>query len=539
VAAAAAQLRPADPPDDYWFDEHAADAAVAFFARYLHFTKGSWYGKPFTLEPWQANDIVRPLFGWKRPDGRRRYTRCIVYLPRKNGKTELAAGLALLMLLGDGLPGGEVYALASKEDQARIVFDKAVAMINMQPQLRAILEPFKDSIYSQRFDSFFKPLDGKAKGKHGLNASGLVADELHEWRNGDLYTTVHQSEAAREEPIEFLISTAGVRGRSFGWEVWEEALKIRTGALDDPATLVVIYAAEPEDDWTAEATWHKANPNLGVSVNLDYLRAECLKAQASPRLQNDFRRYHLNQWTSQSVRWLPMKKWDECGAADWRDEAPLYGRLCYGGVDLGSTDDLTAYALAFPPAEEGGAWRRLYRVFMPEDRIEQRVEQSGVPYDRWVAAGAIFATPGDCVDYEFVVQKMLEDFERFDLRLVGFDRHNVLHVTNSLQAKGVDPAKCVKVGQGFSEISEPCKYYETQVFRGVIDHGNHPVARFCADNVMVRRDPLNRIRPDKDRSSEKIDVITADIIAEATAMRAMGADEPGDLEGFLTNSVVA
>jgi phage terminase large subunit-like protein len=516
-----AAVQRALPPasDGYWYDETAADDAVAFFSTFLHFTKDEWAGKPFRLEPWQEHDIIRPLFGWKRANGTRRYRRAIVFLPRKNGKTELAAGIALLLMLGTGVIGAEVYAIASTEAQARIVFDKAAAMVNMSPELRDLAQPMVPSIYSQRFDSRLVPLDGKATGKHGLNASGLVGDELHEWRNGDLYTTVHQSEAARKEPLEFLISTAGVRGKSFGWEMWQKALRILDGSDPDPQTLVVIYAADPDDDWTDEATWRKANPNLGVSVSLDYLREECREAQINPRRENDFRRYHLNQWTGQSVRWLQMRRWDLCQHSDWRDESDLIGRVCYAGVDLGSTDDLTAIAYLFPPDDPDGVWRRIYRVFMPEEMIPERVRMANIPYDAWRAEGALMATPGNCVDYEFVVETLLADDERFDIRMVGFDRHNMLHVTNRAAALGFDIDKVMKVSQGFESMNEPCKVYETLVLRGLLDHGGHPVARFCADNVMVRRDPRNNMRPDKERSADKIDVITADLIAQATYLR--------------------
>lgn len=495
--------------DGYWFDAAAAETAVAFFPRYLRFTKDKWAGKPFLLEPWEADRIVRPLFGWKRENGTRRYRRVIVFLPRKNGKTELAAGLGLLILTGDGTFGPEVYAIAKDEDQALIVVEKAAAMVGMSPDLKAHLTVFKKAIFCPELQGVFKPLTGNAEGKHGLNASGLIGDELHEWPDGRLYTTVHQSEAARDQPIEILISTAGIRGKGYGWEVWEEAVKIREGVLDDPETLVVIYAADQADDWTDEAVWAKANPNLGVSVSIDYLRAECRKARSNPRLENDFRRYHLNQWTNQAVRWIPLAAWDGCGQRDWRDETALLGRRCFAGLDLSSTRDLTALVYVFPPGEDGGAFDVVWRFFVPADTIPERVRVARVDYDKWAQTGALIATPGNVTDYEYVMATVLKDAETFDIAGLGVDRWNSAHLMTRLTDLGFPAERLHQVGQGYASLSEPSKEFERLVFALQLDHAGQPVARWMAENVAVSTDPAGNIKPDKAKSSEKIDGIAA------------------------------
>jgi len=266
----------------YWFDEAAANAASSYFPRYLRFTKDKWAGRPFQLQPWQEQRIIRPLFGWKKQDGTRRYRRVIVFLPRKNGKTELASGVGLLALTGDATYGGEVYSIAKDEDQAKIVFEKAAQMVSMSPELSQGLTCFKTSIFWPEKQSRFMPLTGTAKGKHGLNASGLIGDELHEWLNGDLYDVIHKSEAARDQPIEFLISTAGIKGFGYGWEIWNEAQEILANPDQDPETLVVIFAADESDDWTSPDTWAKANPNLGVSVNVDFCDPNAKKHSEAP-----------------------------------------------------------------------------------------------------------------------------------------------------------------------------------------------------------------------------------------------------------------
>lgn len=496
------------PADSYWFDHAAADFAASFFRDHLRLTKDKWAGKPFVLEPWQA-DIIRALFGWKRADGLRRFRRLVAWLPRKNGKTELAAGLGLLMLVGDGTIGPEVYAIAKDKDQASIVFDKAAAMVAMSPQLGRDLTVFKSAIFCQALQGAIKPLTGNAEGKHGLNASGVIGDEVHEWPDGRLYTTVHQSEAARDQPLEVLISTAGIRERGYGWELWQECQEILSGKIHDPETLIVVYAADPEDDWTAESTWAKANPNLGVSVSLDYLRSECRKARNNPRLENDFRRYHLNQWVGQAVRWLPIHVWDQGRRRDWRDETGLVGRRCHVGIDLSSTRDITAAVYVFEPEHQGGVVDVVCRFFVPADTVEERVRVNRVPYDAWIRDGALATTPGNVVDYEAVIATILADGERFDIAGAGVDRWNSSHFTTRLSDQGFDAGKIVLVGQGYASLSEPSKALEKLVYAARLDHAGHPVLRWMADNVAVSTDPAGNIKPNRPASTEKIDGIAA------------------------------
>lgn len=520
----------------YWFDEAAADRAVAFFPRYLRFTAGEWAGRPFALEPWQADDIVRPLFGWKRADGTRRYRRCYVWVPRKNGKTELAAGVSLLALLGDGEVGGQVLSIAKDHNQASIVFDKAAAMVNYSPDLSACLEAFKTSIWCPELQAVLKPLTGTPKGKHGLNMSGLVGDELHEWIDDRLYTFVHQSAASRRQPIEFLISTAGERS-GYGWEVWNLCLKILSGEIDDPETLVVIYAADPEDDWLDPATWAKANPNIGVSVKREYLEAEAREARELPRRENDFKRYHLNLWTEQAVRWLPLEAWDGCGhplpAAieaqpapavrrasaindRWRDLAEsMRGRRACAGLDLSSTTDLTALVWVFPPEEEGGLWTVLPKFFVPDNRIPERVRRDRAPYDIWKREGALIATPGNVVDYAYVKRQIYEDAEIFRCDAIAIDRWNATQISVELREEGLN---AVLFGQGFASMSAPSKELERLTLDRRLDHGGHPVLRWCAGNVAIATDAAGNIKPDKQNSTERIDGIVATVMGIGAAL---------------------
>jgi phage terminase large subunit-like protein len=521
----------------FWFDEQTADAAVAFFSTFLCFTKGEWAGRPFILEPWQANRIVRPLFGWKREDGTRRYRRCFVWVPRKNGKTELAAGIALLVLLGDAEEGGEVYSIASNKDQARISFEQASSMVGRSPALAEHLVAFKTSIYCPTLNASFKPLTGKADGKHGLNCSGLIGDEVHEWPDGDLYQFVHDSESARRQPLEFLISTAGKKG-TYGEELWDESLKIAEGTIDDPTTLVVIFAAEPGDDWKAEATWFKANPNLGVSKKLETMRTEAARARLSPRLENHFKNYQLDIWTEQAVRWLPIESvddegrefgWNYCiGDIPWTAlDQYLKGKTCFGGVDLSATTDLSSLVWWFPIQAGLEVPAVLARFFKPADLFKAHAKRDRLPYERWRDEGAIMATPGNVIDYAFIREQIYRDAEMFRIAHVGnhdrkpheggiaYDPWNATETAVKLIEEGMPMAKW---RQGYASMSAPSKELERLVISNAFHHGGHPVLKRHAEVVATEEDAAGNIKPAKNKSTERIDGIVALVMGLGLAM---------------------
>lgn len=514
---------------EFWFDARAADAAVAFFEHYLCFTKGEWAGRPFKLEGWQADRIVRPLFGWKRiEDGTRRYRRCFVWVPRKNGKTELAAGIALLILLGDAEEGGEVYSIASNKDQAGISFDQASSMVGRSAALAQHLVAFKTSVYCPALNASFKPLTGKAEGKHGLNCSGLIGDEVHEWPDGDLYQFVHDSESARRQPLEFLISTAGKKG-TYGEELWDESLKIAEGTIDDPTTLVVIFAADPGDDWKVEATWFKANPNLGVSKKLDTMRTEARRARLSPRLENHFKNYQLNIWTEQAVRWLPIESvddegrefgWNYClGPVPWTDlDARLKGKTCFGGVDLSATTDLSALCWWFPVQPGLDVPAVIARFFKPADLFKVHARRDRLPYERWRDDGAIMATSGNVIDYAFIREQIYRDAEMFRVAHIGnqnrkphegglaIDRWNATETAVKLIEEGLP---VVKWGQGYQMMNAPAKELERLVLCNGFHHGGHPILKRHAEVVATETDAAGNIKPAKHKSTERIDGIVA------------------------------
>jgi len=501
---------------DFWFDEIAAQDAVDFFAELLTFTTGVWRFEPFILEPWQENEIIRPLFGWKLSDGTRRYRRCFIWVPRKNGKTELAAGVALYMLVADKEQGAEVYAIATNQDQAEIVFKKAAIMVNSSASLKACLQCYKTSIYCADTLGTFQPLSGTGKGKHGLSASGLIADELHEWVDGDLYQFIHDSSDSRLQPLEFMISTSGTVG-THGHEIFKECEKIADGTIEDDETLVVIYVAGPDEIWHDEKTWFRCNPNLNVSKSLDAMRANAKRARQLPRHENAFRQFQLNQWTEAAVRWLPIDSvdddgrkygWNYCaGKHNWRElDDMLRGKMCFSGLDLSSTQDLTALVHYFPTQKDLEIAHVIARFFKPAALIMQHTKRDKLPYDRWLDERALYSTPGNAVDYAFLKKVVFEDAERFEIKMIGADKFNATQTVIEINQEGIE-TKWVQ--QGFLSLSPPAKELERHILEGDIAHGDHPVLTRHAKAVAIVSDPAENIKPTKEKSTERIDGIVA------------------------------
>lgn len=501
-----------------WFDVDLADRILDAWPRWFVFTVGRWGGSPFVLTEWQRC-VVRLLVGWKLADGTRLYRVLWLWIARKNGKTEFLAALGLLFWLIDGEFGGEGYAFASSEDQARIVFEKMARMVQLSPILKQKVTPLAGSLFCAELLAKFIPLTGKAAGKHGLNSSVLVGDEIHEWPNGDLHTTLSDSMSGRDQPMQLLASTAGLKG-NFGEELYADCLRKARGEVVATDELVVIFAAEPEDDPSLETTWRKASPNLGVSPTLRFLRDRWEKSRDNPRLAADFRRYYLNQWTGTASFWIPLDRWD-AGAPDktrWkRMEEEMRGRRCWGGLDLSSTSDLTAWVLLFDPLEGETSWPILPRLWVPADNVEKRARADRVAYDKWAASGAIRTTDGNTVDYAEIRRQVIADGEVYDIQGLAVDRLWQGHETGVLLSEHGLPV--VPFGQGYWSMSQPSKDFEVLAMSGHLDGGGHPVLRWSVENVRYAQDDAGNIKPSKSRSSEKIDPVVATIMAVGLAKR--------------------
>lgn len=505
------------------FDAVFADFVVALFPRYFRHTSGQWTGQPFVLAPWQEI-VVRLLCGWKNAEGHRIFRRLIIWVGKKNGKSEFLAALALLFWIFDGEKGGQGYCMASTDGQADVVFSKMKTMLALSPKLARDVNAYATSLWLARLLAKFERLTGKAAGKHGIDSSVVVGDEMHEWPDGALYTTLHQSTSARQQPIELLGSTAGFKGRGYGPDIFAESEAILSGQIDDPTTLVVLFAVPKDADWTDEKLWPLANPNLGISPKLDFLRRECAKAKLNPRLENDFRRYYCNQWTEDVVRWLPPEVWNAntLGADSWKNmDNRLKGRTCYGGLDLSTSRDVTALIWLFPPIEDDPLWSVLCRFFVPEYALGERVKYGKAPYDKWCEGEtpAMLTTPGKTIHYDTVKEQILADSSQFQVAGIGYDPWRAQQLGQELANEG---ATTCELRQGIPTMGEPSFRLEQMLYDTMLDHGGHPVLSWMAGNTAIWIDRNGNFKPDKEHSSEKIDGMTALVMALCMAMRADG-----------------
>jgi len=497
------------------YDKSAADYAVAFIENLCH-TKGTWAGKPFELIDWQEQ-IIRDLFGMLKPNGYRQFNTAYIEIPKKQGKSELAAAVALLLTCGDGEERAEVYGCAADRQQAAIVFDVAADMVRMCPALSKrvkILASQKRLIYTPT-NSFYQVLSAEAYSKHGFNIHGVVFDELHTQPNRKLFDVMTKGSGdARMQPLYFLITTAGTDTHSICYETHQKAKDIIEGRKIDPTFYPVIYGADESDDWTDPKVWKKANPSLDITVGIDKVKAACESAKQNPGEENAFRQLRLNQWVKQAVRWMPMEKWDKCAFSI--DEDELEGRVCYGGLDLSSTTDITSFVLVFPPLDEEDKYIILPYFWIPEDNLTLRVNRDHVPYDVWERQGCLQTTEGNVVHYGFIEQFIERLGERFNIREIAFDRWGAVQMVQNLESMGFT---VVPFGQGFKDMSPPTKELMKLVLEQKIAHGSHPVLRWNMDNIYIRTDPAGNIKADKEKSTEKIDGAVATIMALDRAIR--------------------
>lgn len=508
---AAAAANPPVPGDR--FDPAAADRVCAFFELFLTHTKGEHAGKPFIPSQWQRW-ILRRLFGWFRPDGTRRYRRLYLEVPRKNGKSTFAAGIALYLTFADGEVGAECYSAAADKDQATIVFAEARRMVEASPELAARGKPLKSSIFVPDTGSIYRVLSRDVPTKHGLNPHGIVIDELHALPDRELYDVLTTGQGARRQPLTVLITTAGYDRNSLCWEQHEYARAIIAGTIEDPSTLAVIFAAEETDNWHDEEVWAKANPGLGVSVRLEFLRDEHRQAAASPARENAFRRLYLNQWTEQDSRWIPLDAWDDCKIRP-RTEAELAGQDAYGGLDVSNVSDIAALVWVFPrlPAdvEDDGQslqsqllFDLVLRLWIPRATAERKASRTG--YLAWERAGLVRFTEGDTIDQDAIAEQIAADAATFNVRELAYDPWQAVPLAAKMRASGIP---MFEHRQGFVSMSSPSKGFERAVLTRRICHGGHKVLRWAVSNAVATQDPAGNLKPSKERAAEKIDPVVA------------------------------
>ncbi len=510
-----------------WFDETAARVAIAFFS-VLHHWKGEWGGEPVTLDPCQQFWLWS-LFGWKREDGTRRFRTAYLEVGRKNGKTTIAAGIGLYLAFVEGEPGAEVYTAATKRDQAKICHKDATEMVRRSPQLRKLVGVYRDNLHHVDSGSKFEPLSADYNTLDGLNIHGTIADELHAWPGTELWGVLKTAVGSRRQPLTLAITTAGMDQHGICYQQREYVTRILKSIVEDDSYWGIIYTLdnrldwpdlEDDDDWQEEGNWKKANPLLGVSKKWDTMRSDANEAANKPAELNNFLRYHMNIWTQATVRWINPVHWAACGQLAVDEEA-LAGRRCYGGLDLSSTGDITALALMFLPEAGEEAYQAIVRCWLPEENMLERVRRDQVPYDVWARQGYITLTPGNVIDYDWILAEIGELMGRYEIVEIGFDRWGASKIQTDLMDMGGSNF-VVPIGQGFASMSPPMKDLEVKIGNQTLAHGNNPVLTWMADNTVARSDPAGNIKPDKEKSREKIDGIVALIMANDRASREGG-----------------
>ena len=500
------------------YDKKKADRAVTFIENLCH-TKGKWAGTPFWLLPWQEQ-LIRDIFGIVKPDGNRQFRTAFVEICKKVGKSELAAAVALYLLYADNEPSAEVYGAAADRQQASIVFDVAKQMVEMSPALmkRSKLMGATKRIVNYSNAGYYQVLSAEVGGKHGFSVSGLVFDEIHTQPNRQLYDVLTKgSSDARQNPLHFIITTAGNDRHSIAYELHTKAVDILEGRRVDPTFYPVVYGLKDDEDWEDEENWYKVNHSLGYTVDIERLRDAYREAKQNPADEITFKWLRCNMWVSSTVAWIPDAIYMRGNESI--EAASLEGRDCYAGLDLSSTGDITALVLIFPPRDENEKYVLLPYFWIPEETIPRRVKANSVPYDIWEKQGYIMSTEGNVIHYDFIEKFIIYLSEKYHILEIAVDRWNATQMIQNLEGEGFT---IVPFGQGFSSMSAPTKEFYRLLMEGRIIHGGNPVLRWMAGNVVIDTDPAGNIKVTKAKSKEKIDGIVAAIMALDRCIRQEG-----------------
>lgn len=511
--------------------EDRARHAIDFIQQLKH-TKGKWAGEPFILFDWQR-ELIEKIFGTIDKNGYRIIRKCYVEIPKKNGKSEIAAAIALYLLFADRESGAEIYSAASDRDQAAIVFDVAAQMVRYNPALSKrcrIIDSRKRIVIPP--NNFYHVLSADVQNKHGFNTHGVIFDELHTQPKRDLWDVLTEGAGdARLQPLIFAITTAGYDRESICWEVHQYAEKVRNGIIEDPHFYSVVYSLPEKEDWESEKNWYKVNPSLDKIIDIDKVRTAYGEAKEIPAKQNTFRRLRLNQWTQQSTRWIDMAMWDK--GERKVDEESLTGNICYGGLDLSAVSDITAWVMVFP-YDDSNDVDVLCRLWCPEERLYEASNKYQNQYRLWKQQGFLKTTPGDAIDYAFVKKQIIEDAKKFNIQSMNIDRlFQGFQLAMELEEELAGITDVATMGMGFTSMAAPVKDFEGRVLKGLIHHGGNPVLRWMMDNLVVKVDEAGNYKPDKRNSQGKIDGIVALIMALERLGREQGRTSVYDTRGLV------
>lgn len=509
-----------------YFDRDEAQIVLDFFSLLKH-SKGKWAGTPIVLSPWQAFCMV-VVFGWKKTGDVRRFRTSYKEVARKNGKSTEASGIGLYGLVADDEPGAEIYTAGTKKDQAKITFDEAARMRESSPSLKKRVKQVKNNLSVVKTGSKMEPIGADSTKQDGLNVHFSIVDELHAHRTSGIYDVLESAMGARRQPLTVVITTAGFDKTGFCFQLRSYAIKVLEGEVEDDSFFAIIYTLDEGDDWLDEANWIKANPNLGISASLESLRVDIKKAREIPTSKINFLTKHLNIWTDSAEAWVDIEKFDACRKPFELSE--LTGILLFGGLDLATVTDITAFVII---GWKDGKLHVKPFFYLPEETAQARWKKNQVPYPEWAKKGYITLTPGNICDYNFIKADVHRLMESNRIGDIGFDRYNASQLVVDLQNEDVP---LTEVGQGFLSMNPAMREFERLYISGQMVWDGNPVLRWMAGNLQAALDPAGNLKPDRKNSREKIDGMAAlfDAIARMMANEVEGPSvyETRGIESF-------
>lgn len=488
-----------------------ADNLCAFIERLPH-VKGPLAGEPIRLEPWQVF-ILSTVFGWVKPDGKRRFRRAYIEVPRGNAKSTLSSAVGLYMLAADNEGGAEVYSLATTRDQARIVFGDAQTMARGSPGFRS---RFGVAVGAHNMNvlatgSKFEALSAEGSTLDGLNIHFGCVDELHAHKTRTVYDVVETGTGKRDNSLLWVITTAGSNRAGICYEVRTFVTRLLDGVFEDDSQFGIVYGLDEDDDWALEAALAKANPNWGISVRPDVLLPLQAKAMQLPSAVNNFKTKHLNEWVNADTAWMDMRAWERC-ADPTLDLDAFAGQSCWIGLDLASKTDIAALVLVFVHPDIDGGFAVFGRYFLPEDTV---LASGNSQYTGWMRAGRMTVTPGNVTDFGWIEAELIDLASRFSVEAVAFDPFQATQLSTRMVAEGLP---MIEVRPTVLNFSEPMKTLEALVLQGKLAHDGDPVLTWMASNVVAHLDAKDNIYPRKERPENKIDGMVALIMALARAL---------------------
>ena len=488
-----------------------ADNLCAFVERLPH-AKGPLAGQPIHLEPWQVF-ILTTVFGWVKPDGKRRFRRAYIEVPRGSGKSALSSAVALYMLAADGEGGAEVYSLATTRDQARIVFGDAQAMARQSAGFRSRfgVGVGAHNIHVLASGSKFEALSAEGSTRDGLNIHLGCIDELHAHKTRTVYDVVETGTGKRDNSLLWVITTAGSNRSGICYEIRTFVTRLLDGVLADDSQFGIVYGLEDGDDWTLEESLIKANPNWGISVRPEVLAPLQAKAMQMPSAVNNFKTKHLNEWVNADTAWMDMRSWDRC-ADQGLDIESYAGQPCWIGLDLASKTDIAALLLVFAHLEIDGGFAVFGRYYLPEDTVHATGNSQ---YPGWMGSGRLTVTPGNVIDFSWIEADLIDFASRFAIQAVAFDPFQATQLSTRMLAEGLP---MIEVRPTVLNFSEPMKTLEALVLQCRLIHDGDPVLGWMVSNVVAHLDAKDNIYPRKERPENKIDGIVALIMALSRAI---------------------